>query len=184
MTVKIARRGVVVPTEYGPDVLDQTRVGDCATRDVVALDGEDSLGAVRAWLDGDAAGSHHQGFPVVDAAGDVLGVLTRREIEAGPGESDPAIASLLVRAPAVVSEDATMRRAVVLMASEDVGRLPVVEPGTRKLVGMLTRSDLLKVYKRRFEQEKRMQRFISLKVVKLGRLPRLPRPPRPPRAVS
>jgi CIC family chloride channel protein len=35
---------------------------------------------VRAWLAGGAAGTRHQGFPVVDGAGWLLGVVTRREL--------------------------------------------------------------------------------------------------------
>ncbi|HET7538375.1 MAG TPA: chloride channel protein, partial [Polyangiaceae bacterium] len=43
MTEKIARRGIRVPSEYAADFLEQVKVGDFATRDVVAFAASDSL---------------------------------------------------------------------------------------------------------------------------------------------
>jgi predicted transcriptional regulator len=60
----------------------------------------------------------------------------------------------LVRRPAAVAyEDSTLREAADHMVREGVGRLPVVsreDPG--KVIGMLTRSDLLSAHKRRLEE--------------------------------
>ncbi|HEX2670074.1 MAG TPA: chloride channel protein, partial [Polyangiaceae bacterium] len=43
MTEKIARRGIKVPSEYAADFLDQVRVGDFATRDVIAFAATDTV---------------------------------------------------------------------------------------------------------------------------------------------
>lgn len=51
------------------------------------------------------------------------------------------------RAPATISPDATLSAAARLMHRRRVGGLPVVE-GDRRLVGIVTRSDLLKVFMR------------------------------------
>src|SRR6185436_15523370 len=67
MTEKIARRGVRVPAEYHADWLDQVAVRDACTRRVVAVDADDTLAELRAWLATGAEETHHAAFPVMDA---------------------------------------------------------------------------------------------------------------------
>ena len=86
----------------------------------------------------------HQGFPVIDAAGTLVGVVTRRDLLEAAEQPGIAIGSLIRRPPVVVFEHNTMRDAADHMVTQHVGRLPVVsreQPG--KLVGIVTRSDLL-----------------------------------------
>src|SRR5205814_2079048 len=78
MTEKIARRGVRVPPEYEADFLDQVLVREVASKTLVTLSGEQTIQSVRDWIGSHAAGSTHQGFPVLDADANLLGVLTRR----------------------------------------------------------------------------------------------------------
>jgi CIC family chloride channel protein len=80
MTEKIARRGVRVPSEYAADYLDLVHVRDVASSVIVGISAEDTLESVRAWLESDAPGTRHQGFPVIDAAGKLVGVVTQREL--------------------------------------------------------------------------------------------------------
>ena len=67
-------------TEYAADYLDQLLVRDCAARDVVTLGGQQTLAEVRAGWPTGAGGATHQGFPVVDPAGGLIGVVTRRDL--------------------------------------------------------------------------------------------------------
>ncbi|HEX9577262.1 MAG TPA: chloride channel protein, partial [Myxococcales bacterium] len=80
MTEKIARRGVRVPGEYAADFLDQVTAGLAAARPVVTLKADDLLEQVRAWIATRGAGTSHQGFPVVEANGELMGVVTRRDL--------------------------------------------------------------------------------------------------------
>ncbi len=146
MTEKMARRGTRASLEYGVDPLAQTSVGQVASDEPVVLAADETVGVTRARLRADAV--HHQGFPVLAlaAAGrsELLGVVTRRELEDASGEL-PVRA--LVQQPAHVAYvDESVREAADRMIARGVGRLPVVtraEP--RVVVGMLTRSDLLAV---------------------------------------
>jgi CIC family chloride channel protein len=146
MTEKLARRGAPVRTEYAADHLAHVVARDAASRAVVSLSADALLGEVREWLDS-AASASHQGFPVLDREGLLVGVVTRRDLI--PGADGIAmrakrVGEVVRRPPAVVYGDSTLRDAADLMVTEGVGRLPVVERSNpRSVVGILSRSDLL-----------------------------------------
>jgi CIC family chloride channel protein len=146
MTEKLARRGVRVPSEYAADYLDGIRVGDACSRPVVTLGAGQRVGELHEVI------RTHQGFPVVDENGRLLGVVTRRDF-LDRDDATP-VAALLTRAPSVVFADSTLREAADHMVRENVGRLPVVERAQPdRLVGFLTRSDLLAAHARRLAEE-------------------------------
>ena len=146
MTEKLARRGAAVRTEYAADHLAHIAARDAATREVVTLRADATLAEVRAWLD-TARSASHQGFPVLDEHGLLMGVVTRRDLLAAPAVAPAGIRTVrdvIRRAPAVVYGDSTLRDAADLMVTQGVGRLPVVErDAPRRVAGILTRSDLL-----------------------------------------
>ena len=153
MTEKIARRGVRVPNEYAPDFLAQVLVLEMASKDVVSLRINDSLETIRAWLASGVKGTSHQGFPVLDDKGKVVGVLTRRDLlDSGAPNSRRAVESIK-RTPVVVYADCTLRAAADHMVNHNVGRLPVIARGEGgKLVGMISRSDLLAAHRKRLNE--------------------------------
>jgi CBS domain-containing protein len=153
MTEKIARRGVRVPSNYSADFLDQISAGEAASRPAQTLRAGDPIASVRAWLASGGPGTRHQGFPVVDGEGRVVGVVTQREIFVAPQET-ACVADLVRAAPIVVREDESLRDVADRMADADVGRLPVVGRDAR-LVGILTRSDLVSAHRRRLADARR-----------------------------
>lgn len=139
MTEKIARRGVHVPADYLFDVLAHAQAGRHARRPVVVLDAERQAGEVRAWFGSGEQGADHQGYPVV-SQDRLVGVVTRRDFT---GDLEGRrVADLVKRAPVSIVEGHTLRHASDEMIRHGIGRLPVVD-GAGKVVGMLTRSDLL-----------------------------------------
>jgi H+/Cl- antiporter ClcA/CBS domain-containing protein len=163
MTEKLARRGTQVRTEYTADFLDRVLVRDAASRDVVAIRGEQSLLEIRQWLATRAAETTHQGFPVLDAEGLLLGVITRRDLMDPAHNEDARVAELVRRRPAVVYEDNTLREAADHMVHERVGRLPVVDRADpRRVTGIISRSDLLAAHAPRLEAAHRLRMARSL----------------------
>jgi H+/Cl- antiporter ClcA/CBS domain-containing protein len=153
MTEKIARRGVRTPEEYLADSLDQSYVRDVAQANVVSVRGDDSVGDVRRWLATHGAGSSHQGFPVLDPNEVLVGVVTRRDL--GDAEiSDQTKVSEVIRHPVkFVYDDCTVRQAAEHMVNHSVGRLPVVSrERPHRLVGIVTRSDVLSALQRRIRE--------------------------------
>ncbi|HVZ31604.1 MAG TPA: chloride channel protein, partial [Polyangiaceae bacterium] len=158
MTEKIVRRGVRALGEYTADYLDQLRVRDWAARQVVTLPAAQTVEATRVWLGSGAPGTSHQGFPVLDEAGRLAGVLTRRDLTAA---SDPTqrLEQLLTRKPVVVYDDGSLRDAADRMAHARIGRLPVVaRADPSRVLGIITRSDLIQAHGRRLEQHRRAPR--------------------------
>ena len=172
MTEKIARRGARVLVDYSVDYLDQVLVRDGATREVVALAADDTLASVRAWFSSRAPGTGHQGFPVHDRSGDLVGVLTRRDIFNTEEPETSQLWSIIKRPPAVAYEDNSLREAADHMVGEEVGRLPVVaRDNPRKVTGWLTRSDLLTAHRQRLEDTSRAERALQIRTVRLDRGP-------------
>ncbi|MQA79643.1 MAG: CBS domain-containing protein [Streptosporangiales bacterium] len=114
------------------------------------------------------------GVPVVDRSGRVMGVvsdadlaLKEAELEAGSEvhvfdtpkrrrerrKSRGTRAAELMSTPAVsVSPRRTVDEAAALMRTRRIRRLPVTEPMTGRLVGMVSRTDLLRQYLRADEE--------------------------------
>lgn len=156
MTEKLARRGTEAGTEFVSDFLRHVRVGDAAAREVVTLQAAETLERVRGWLGSHAPGSTHQGFPVVDGDGRLVGVVTRRDLLDADVPSGRRIGELVKRPPVVAYEDNSLREAADHMVAEGVGRLAVVSRGDpAELLGIISRSDLLNAHARRIDASRR-----------------------------
>jgi chloride channel protein, CIC family len=163
MTEKIARRGRPVPSEYATDYLEQVLVRDVALRDVVTLRTSQLVEEVRVWMTAGSPGSDHQGFPVLDVRGLLTGVVTRRDLLAQSAIGTTTVGELLRKPAIVISPESSLREAADAMVRERIGRLPVVTEG--RLVGIVTRSDLLEAHQPRLVREHQV-----------GRARRFPRP--------
>ena len=162
MTEKIIRRGVRVPDEYTADYLDLIHAGVAGSRNVVTLCATDTVAEVRRHLhDGSAAS--HQGYPVVSPEGRLLGVVTRRDVLAATESDTAPVASLIKRPPVVAYADSSLREAADHMLDAGVGRLPIVSrDNPHKVIGILTRSDLLRAHARRLREQRDTERHINL----------------------
>jgi H+/Cl- antiporter ClcA/CBS domain-containing protein len=161
MTEKLARRGTSVRTEYTLDFLSQVPVREAMSRDLVTLRADQPLGAVRAWLSSAAGGAMHQGFPVLDEGGLLAGVVTRRDL-LGPEADSVLVRDVVKRPPAVIFTDSTLREAADHMVRERVGRLAVVtRQQPLRIVGIITRSDLLGAHERRLRMGDQAERLLA-----------------------
>jgi CIC family chloride channel protein len=164
MTEKIARRGIRAPVDYVADVLDQILVREVASHAVVTLCADEKLLSVREWLALGAPECRHQGFPVLETSGALAGVVTRREILDHQATPTSTVRQLLTRPLKFVYDDTTVRQAVEHMANHDIGRLPVVtRTAPPRLVGMLTRSDVVNSFRRHVAANKRSASILSFR---------------------
>jgi H+/Cl- antiporter ClcA len=176
LTEKIARRGYHVSREYTVDPLELLSVEEVMTKDVVAVPARLPVRELLREYFLNPGKGKHQAYPVVDPDGRVLGVITRANLledwisaalSGAPGKDEsaagPIIAfDLIHRDPITVYPWESCRTAAERMAQEGVGRLPVVaadDPG--RLIGIVTRSDLLKPRARHAEEELLRERFLA-----------------------
>jgi CIC family chloride channel protein len=163
MTEKIARRGVKVPSEYSADYLEQVSVGTVCSRDVATLQTTQTLAEVRRWLTDESADTQHRGYPVIDELGHVKGMLPRRTLLDPQWHYTLALGELLTGSPIAVNENHSLREAADHMVAESVGRLIVVsKDDPRKLVGIITRGDILTSHAQRLREARFKGRHIKL----------------------
>jgi CIC family chloride channel protein len=146
-TLKLSRRGVHLERGRDVDVMQGVTVGEVMTTpaDVVPL------GMSLVALAAEFGRTHHHGFPVVDEAGDLAGVVTIQDLEralhAGDVETKTVADIATTHELLVAYPDEPMWRALRRMGTRDVGRLPVVpEEGSRQLVGVVRRTDIVRAY--------------------------------------
>jgi CBS domain-containing protein len=86
---------------------------------------------------------------VIDQAGLLMGMVTlsdlRRAYETESGRASQ-VADICARNVATIGPEAKLWTAIRLMGQRDVGRLPVVKRGSRALVGLVGRQDLMRAY--------------------------------------
>jgi len=157
MTEKIARRGVRVPADYAADLLEMVSVRSVATSPVITLRDDQPLSEVTAWFTARSRDRRMpQGFPVVNEQDILVGVVTWRDIAGADQPDRKRVRDVIRRPPVLCYDDTTLRDAVDHMVNHNIGRLPVVErenPG--KVVGIITRSDVLSSYRRRLDDARR-----------------------------
>jgi len=163
MTEKLARRGTRIRSEYTADFLEQVLVREIASTEVVTLSAEEPVEEVRDRIAARTPGSQHQGFPVVNGRGDLTGVVTRRDLLDLDIEVTALVSDLVKRPPVVIYDDSSAREAADHMVHERVGRLPVVSRANpRRVIGIVSRSDLLEAHERRLHARHRVERTIDL----------------------
>jgi len=162
MTEKIARRGVRVPSEYHADFLDGIRVASACTRNVICMYRADLVGDARRWLQSHLPTAGHQGYPLLDEDGRLCGFVGRRDV-LDPSVADTAtLGSLTRRAPAVITGAHTLSEAADHMVLEEVGRLIVVDAADEdRVLGILTRRDLLAAHGERLRQQREPTRHLK-----------------------
>jgi CBS domain-containing protein len=145
LTEKIARRGKHILREYTVDALEFLLAGQLMTRDPSTLSGSMSIPDVLRFF---ADQAEHRSYPVVDAEGRLLGLVSRTdalrwEVDKVTGGR---LGDMLSDASTLVAYPDTPCGAVAdMMVESGTGRVPIVDPQTRRVVGILSRQDLLKV---------------------------------------
>ncbi|GGU91643.1 hypothetical protein GCM10010211_68050 [Streptomyces albospinus] len=131
--------------------MKRRRVGAVMTGDVVRASSGTSTGELARWM----AEFGFNGVPVVDADDKVIGVVSATDLERARRTDDSCqdrCAEAVMSAPAhTVRADDSVVRAARMMSAYGVERLPVVDEEAR-LVGMLTRRDVLRFFARSDEE--------------------------------
>ncbi len=160
-TLRLVKRGIPLERDRDIDLMRSITVGEVMTTNPDTVSEDMPLEDLAAFF----ARTHHHGFPVLDAQGRFVGIVTIQDLEraaaAGP-VNDKTVADIVRRDPIVAYPDETLSKALRLMSEREVGRLPVVDPhDPRKLVGLLRRQNIVRAYRhailRKLENHHRAQ---------------------------
>ena len=130
--------------EFYIPLLRTILVEDVMTREVITIEPEASLSK--------AAGIMSQkgikGLPVVDRNENLVGIVTLMDVLKVPAEvrSEVQVKEVMSRRLIVTYPKETLFDAFDKMVKNNIGRLPVVDPQTNKLVGIITRGDIRRAY--------------------------------------
>ena len=168
MTEKIARRGYHIYREYGVDPLERHYVDEVMTCNVDTIEaGVTVRDALARYFGPD---QQRRAWPVL-RDGAVLGVVDRAMLEAVHASDatealDTTLGSLLAqRSPDVALPEETCRQVTTRLAIHGLERLPVVaDRESLRLVGIVSRSDLVKLSLSHFEEEHKKERFRRLPI--------------------
>jgi H+/Cl- antiporter ClcA/CBS domain-containing protein len=166
MTEKIARRGYHIYREYGVDPLERQYVDEVMSTTVETIDARTSVHEALATFFN--ATQTRRAYPVVEADR-LVGIVDRALLEAiglrrGERAADWTLGEALQDLePGFALPGETCRLVAARLAVQGLERLPVVaDAGTMRLVGLVSRSDLVKPSAVHFEDEHRQERYRSL----------------------
>lgn len=160
MTEKIARRGLHIYREYSVDPLERMSVAELMTRTVEVVAAAESVTTVLQTHFG--PGQKHRAYPVVTEQGAVIGMVDRAMIaKAMRSDGNQPIAALFMTdTPAFALASETCRAVAGRMAMQSLERLPVVaDPQSRRLSGIISRSDLVQSGQGVFEEEEHREKL-------------------------
>ena len=88
----------------------------------------------------------YEGFPIVDERGEILGILTRREIDRARRLrlGNMPVSHYMTKGDIHVGPSDSVERLQQVMTQHGVGQVPVVDNG--EIVGVVTRTDLIKLW--------------------------------------
>ena len=138
-------RGVVYGQPDDLDVLQLVMVEEVMTAatDSVVISEDASLAQLRDRFE---LGVH--GYVVVDKQQRLVGVVTVSDLERADRGTKGTVGEVCTRRAITVEPSDPVFRAVRRMAALDVGRVPVITPTDRRVVGVLRRSDVVRAYQR------------------------------------
>jgi H+/Cl- antiporter ClcA len=166
LTEKIARRGYHLSREYAVDPLEILFVREVMRTSVAALPADAPKDVVANSLHGESRGRQRL-YPIVGKQKELLGVVTRTDLQkladAAPGDTG-TLEAIIKKAPTVAYPDESLRMIVYRMAETGLTRFPVVERGSRQLVGLIALTDLLKARALNLDAEQRRERVLGTRI--------------------
>ena len=98
------------------------------------------------------------GMPIIDDNGSVIGIITTidilRAIRDGKDLNTLLVRDLMTQNPSVVNQNTKIEEVIDIMDKKGIEMVPVVEDDDGRIIGVISRSDILK--------EKLNERFVTI----------------------
>jgi CBS domain-containing protein len=162
LTEKIARRGHHIVREYRVDPFVLTMVREVMTRNVETVPSSMTLHGAAAFLT--SPDRKHPSFPVVDADGQVLGIIDPPSVfawrRAGKHRSTPLCELLAGSKITVAYPDEYLDVLSEKLMKANVAHLPVISRSDGRLVGYVGWKDLMRVRSKIQTEDEERARFL------------------------
>jgi chloride channel protein, CIC family len=153
--IALSRKGLRLQRSRESDLLQNVTVKEVMSKNVPTLFADETLEVSSQRL----ASSHHNGFVIVErqTPETYVGILTLSDLEKLHEQNispETKLIDVCQRTVHTALPDETISSALERMARLNIGRMPVVEQTSNKLVGFVQHSDLAKAYVRAIERER------------------------------
>jgi CIC family chloride channel protein len=162
LTERIARRGLHLTREYGVDPFEIMRVGEIMTSPADSLPAALTVEETIAFFG--SGEDRHKSYPVVRPDGRLIGLISRGDVLRWTRTGWNAEDTLgdLCTVVATAHADETAGALADRMSAGRFSRVPVIERGSGKLIGIVTRRELLRVRAFALQVEEARQGLVKL----------------------
>ncbi|HEX4506346.1 MAG TPA: chloride channel protein [Alphaproteobacteria bacterium] len=149
LTEKIARRGQHITREYSIDPFELMRVSEVMVTKVDTLPASMTIDKAVTFFMADE--HRHKSYPVVDGDQQLVGMVTRADVlrwrtERERTERPETLYDTVSDGELIVGyPDEILGRLADAMVATNLGRVPIVERATRRILGLVARKDLLHI---------------------------------------
>jgi CIC family chloride channel protein len=159
MTEKIARRGILTPDSYEPDILGKLTVAQVIKDTATILAPGQTIREVRDWLKANKIQDKY--FIAADKKGNYLGIVTLQDINRHDIETESLLNAIVHTGTQSVDKTDSLRKAVELLSKGTVEVLPVIMD--HQVIGLLSHQDIIDTYKSHQDENEAVNTQISLK---------------------
>ena len=148
LTEGLRRKGFKIRKGREVDTMVSILVKDAMVKHIQTVSEEKSVKSLTTFMQA----SRHGGFPVVNSKGKLSGIVTLSDIQSKvkSKEVDLKIREIATRELEVAYPDEDLDIVLKRLATKQIGRLPVVERDDKtKLLGLITRSDIVNAYNKK-----------------------------------
>jgi CIC family chloride channel protein len=147
MTEKLTRRGLRVRTEYEVDLFRTVSARDIMTTAVETLSATATVAEARERL----SAGRHGAYPIIDSERHCVGIVARGDLLRVTGDPNDPVLDHASRDVVCVAPDDLALTVLRCMLDEHIEHVPVVDNGI--LVGVCTRTDLMRIREQQFAHE-------------------------------
>lgn len=147
-TLKLKRQGINLLAGRDVNVLSSIKVEEIMATPVETVREEMSIGDLVKIMQN----SKHTGYPVTNSKGELTGIITLEDIRRMEfqGRLGKKVKEVMTKGLILTYPEETLDKTLHKFSLKDVGRLPVVESGNQyKILGIVTRTDIIKAYNKR-----------------------------------
>jgi CIC family chloride channel protein len=161
MTEKIARRGVKTPDSYEPDILDKYTVVQVLNNSSTVICDTNTVNEVREWAN--TANQEKPNYYIISTAeGEYKGIVSASNLFSHHHLATLLVGNLIKRHNFYIHPSASLKAAIAMMGRENVDVLPVVSEDTNNIIGVLSYTDIISVFKQNNNSYEKKNPHISI----------------------